>query len=507
MLVRTMNMLKKVVQGEWKHFRAMANVWLASGAPFFSVVDANGQVVYRWDSEEHITYSSVSIASIHLNAEVIGTLQVALAENACVRAQLESNVLFIERLLTFEADMNDVIVELVENQDQKVALYKLTEAMDGLLDIEETMQTLVRAADGLVKCDGLFLAQHVDNQYVVYQYPENYIEEDFLHDMLASMYYNPTESTNDSIYSAVKNLLYVPIINEGKHIAGMGFVNNRDGEFNSPDLKMARMIARQAGGNISRSLLYKDMLQQERYEAELDMAAEIQSALLPDQIPDASGLDIAGNSIQARQVGGDFYDFVYTPGSHFGFVVGDVAGKGVPSALLMSVTGTLMRSQANSMMNPAEILSFSNDNLYDYYTRVSRFTTSFVGMYLHDERRIYYANAGHSPVIYKPLHGKSNLLPAADMPLGILPDVKFEMFSIPFEPGDLLIVATDGFSEATNLRGEMFGYDRLLSLSDACAEKGASEILKIFFEEIEKFSVGHSQDDDQTLVILKGMPS
>jgi sigma-B regulation protein RsbU (phosphoserine phosphatase) len=237
------------------------------------------------------------------------------------------------------------------------------------------------------------------------------------------------------------------------------------------------------------------------------MAATIQNQLLPQKIPEVAGLGVYGKLSQARQVGGDFYIFGGQSGQGLIFAVGDVSGKGISSALMMAITRTVLHSHANTLppLEAGEILTFANTDLYDDYTQVTMFATVFVGCYDPESRYLQFSNGGHSPVIYCPAGGKAQLLKAEDLPLGIFKDHIYKNQDITINPGDVLIVATDGFNEARNSDGDMFGLERLLSLAERNVSRSAQTIAEVMFARIHAFSAGHPQDDDATIVVIKGM--
>jgi len=177
--------------------------------------------------------------------------------------------------------------------------------------------------------------------------------------------------------------------------------------------------------------------------------------------------------------------------------------------LVMSMTHTALRGMGSRSPQPtcAAIAAQVNEQLYDDLTEVGAFVTMFVGQYDNATRLLNFANAGHSPVIYCPQGGSARLLEADGTAVGVLPISLCADQSLRLRPGDLLIAATDGFSEAQNAAGEMFGYERLLQLSEAQARFPAQKILDALFAAVEAFSVGHPQDDDQTIVVLKGVPA
>lgn len=256
-------------------------------------------------------------------------------------------------------------------------------------------------------------------------------------------------------------------------------------------------------------MLTTDSISQAWVDAEMELARRVQLRLLPKCPPVLPGLEIAAESCPAQQVGGDFFDFIYRPGRPFIFTVGDMAGKGLSAALLMSMTRTVMRSAAKftTICTPKAIMDRSNADLYDDFTEVGTFATAFIGQFQIGREVLSFANAGHSPVIYRPFDGPARLIEADGTAMGILPVSSWASQVLPFRPGDVLIVATDGFSEAQAENGDLYGYERLLNLADAVAEEPAARILEAFFDTVRVFESGQPQSDDQTMVVLRRVPA
>ena len=147
----------------------------------------------------------------------------------------------------------------------------------------------------------------------------------------------------------------------------------------------------------------------------------------------------------------------------------------------------------------------TNSSLYDDFTETGMFATLFAASYNPDGKRLHYANAGHSPVIYRPRGGRAQLLEADGVPVGVLTESLVEDRSLPFEDGDLLVVCTDGLNEAHNDEGELFGRERLLELVDALGARPAETIAQDLLAAVDTFVGGQPQTDDQTLVVVRGV--
>lgn len=237
-------------------------------------------------------------------------------------------------------------------------------------------------------------------------------------------------------------------------------------------------------------------------------AASVHDHLFPEAVPVVPGLDVWASARPANQVGGDFYDFIERTGSRTTtFVVGDISGKGMAATILMAMARTIIRTYAVAAedLSSEMILSNANRSLYADFTRMTALATIFIGQYDAVERNLVFANAGHSPVVYNPVSGVPRLLLADGMPLGVLPYILSRDEKIHLNPGDVLVIGTDGFVEARNTEGQFFGYDHLLQLVGSVSGQSAGEIGRQLFSDVEAFGGENLQEDDQTLLVLKAV--
>ncbi|MDM8531703.1 SpoIIE family protein phosphatase [Anaerolineales bacterium HSG25] len=237
---------------------------------------------------------------------------------------------------------------------------------------------------------------------------------------------------------------------------------------------------------------------------EMSQAVEIQRRLMPNQPPTVPTLDLSAQSRPAKQIGGDFYDFLFRPDKQLVFIEGDVTGKGLPAALIMSSTLTALWGASHYLETPQEVLERANLDLYGKLTEVRKFVTAFVGAYNSETRQLTYANAGHSLVIHVPLGQAGVILEADGPPIGVLPTMLSNNQQLTLNPGDLFVVASDGFFEAENPAGEMLGHKQFIKLIEKSAPHSAEEIVISLFNQITDFTAGQPQADDQTLIVLKG---
>ena len=236
-------------------------------------------------------------------------------------------------------------------------------------------------------------------------------------------------------------------------------------------------------------------------EHELNIAHNIQMALLPQSFPEHSDIDLYATQTPARDVGGDLYDYFVHNGRLL-FCIGDVSGKGVPAALLMAVMRSMFRSEAHRGDSAAEIVETMNRNLCEEYTG-GDFVTMFVGILDLSSGCLDYCNAGHEqPVVAgQPLDIKSNL------PVGALPDWSFEGQQTQLKPGDMLFLYTDGLSEAKNNEDELLGRKRVRQLASEQSNGTAQQLIEIMEAEVHRHAGDAKQNDDITMLAIKWQPN
>ena len=506
-------MLAVLLASQHTYFDALATSWLMNGASAFAVW-ANGEPKAWWP-KNNMAEEPTLRENLFVGGFTVGELRIVGSTDAATQARLRAEADLISQLIQSTQNLHIVTSELIDTQDQLLAMYDLTEAMRDYLDLNKVLEQLAREVARLVKVEATFvIVQKSDKPWLIKEFPQPMMELENLKSMIDIVratgheyLLNEEDAANQGL--EFRNFLMMPIKLRGDMLAAIGLINKNNGEFLSPDIKLTRAIAEQAGARIENSILYQENLEKTKLQTEMELAKRVQMNLLPRKLPVVKGIDLWADSQPASQVGGDFYDYFYRDGRPFTFTVGDISGKGLPAALLMAMTRTVIRAKANDLPTPTPeiVVGRSNEELYDDFTDVNMFATVFVGQYNSAKREMLYANAGHSPVIFCPFGGKAQLLEADGTPVGILPTSLSKNQRLSFQPGDLLVVATDGLSEAHNTKDEMFGYERLLNLTQSLADKSAKEIVAALIHTIQEFSAGKQQDDDQTLIVLKGVRS
>ncbi len=509
-MLKEPTMLPDVLAGQQAHLAALAEAWLGDGATSVSVWTEGCPAAY-WPAE-HPPAAPTLRAPITMGGATLGDWAVEGLCDHAAQARLHAEASLLSQIAQLESDLESMTVELVDYQDQLLALYDLAQSARSRVGVVETLESLSAEAARIVKTGGAFVVLQTGAESLhLVQSPAGYVDETVLMQFWKQLQASgqevvlPSSGATEAL-PGISNLFAMPIEIRGRLAAGLGLFNRRGG-FVSPDLKLARAIGQHMGAQLENILLYQENIEQARLKTELDLAANMQLRLLPRTLPRIPGLDISASSRPALQVGGDFYDFMLRSGQPLVFSVGDVTGKGMAAALFMSITHTVMRNAEKTLsrLTPEDVVSRVNEDLYDDLSEAGMFVTAFVGHYHADRREVLYANAGHSPVIYCPSGEPARLLEADGTALGVLPISLSETQSLPFDAGDLLVVATDGFSEASCPAGELFGYDRLLRLIEAYAGCPAAEIGAALFDAVHRFADGRPQDDDQTLVVIKAI--
>ncbi len=244
------------------------------------------------------------------------------------------------------------------------------------------------------------------------------------------------------------------------------------------------------------------IIEKERLERELQVAAEIQLSILPDELPQLDGFDFGARIMPARQVGGDFYDIFQIDPEKTVVLIGDVADKGVPSALFMARAHALIMAEADSSLSPAEVMQLVNRHI-TRLQKSTQFVTVLYGILEVGSGEFIYARAGHEPPLLLTPDGRVERLPhAAGMSLGLWDPITVDEQRTRLMPDSTLLLYTDGMTDCRNLDGEPFGLERIkLQLSSACG-LSAQQVCDQMLDSLKEYQAGARQDDDVTLAAI-----
>ncbi len=235
---------------------------------------------------------------------------------------------------------------------------------------------------------------------------------------------------------------------------------------------------------------------------ELDVASRMQQSILPTVFPKTPGYQVFGNMEPAREVGGDFFDVINLEGGRIGLTIADVSGKGVPAALFMMSSRTLMKGSTIGVSEPGNVLEEVN-NLLEADNEAAMFVTLFYAVLDPETGTLLYANGGHNPPLVVHLGGASTVLPmTGGMALGVMSGLSYRQDAATLQPGDIAILYTDGVTEAMNARDEEFGLDRLQAVFAERQPDNAQEVSLAVFEAVHEFAGATPQSDDITCLIV-----
>jgi serine phosphatase RsbU (regulator of sigma subunit) len=308
--------------------------------------------------------------------------------------------------------------------------------------------------------------------------------------------------TEEAIEEGISSLLAAPLLQNDRVIGALSVLTETPTHFSSDEIRTFQTIANQAAIAIHLAQLHENELELKRIEQELRIASDIQSQMMPAENPTVSGFDIAGWSHPCNEVGGDFYDFIQLRDNSLGIAVGDVSGKGIPAALLMVTLRTSLRVQTENLKSMPKVIQRVNRALYND-TQPEEFATLFFASLQPENRTLTYVNAGHDfPILVR--KNETLSLQTGGTPVGLFPEMEFSARQFQLQPEDLLVIYTDGFTEAQNATGEQFGPARLLQHIRDFRHLAADKIVRILDDKVKLYAEGNdAYCDDRTIVVLK----
>jgi len=311
-----------------------------------------------------------------------------------------------------------------------------------------------------------------------------------------------------SARTQTRSELVVPLFTGGKVIGAFNLESDRLAAYNEKDAEHLMTFASHAAVGIERARMHRQILEKQRIDEELALARRMQLSLLPREAPKLENFEVAGINVPSEEVGGDYFDYIRLTDKDLGIVVSDVAGKGVPAAFIMASLRASLRIESVSHYAISTILSRVNDFLFESI-EPERFVTLFYGVIDARARILTYANAGHNPPLLLRQNGRRELLSEGGLLLGAFPAALYHEHRVYFSPGDLLVLYTDGISEAENARGEQFGLDRIEAVAREAAPRGCEATIESVLKAVRDH-VGDAglqgaslSRDDLTLMVIR----
>ena len=311
-----------------------------------------------------------------------------------------------------------------------------------------------------------------------------------------SRYFHAREQTRSEMVA--------PIISNDKVIGVFDLESDKLDSYTEEDLELLQMLASQVAIIIEKDQLYVQLIEQKRIQAQLEIARQVQLELLPDQDPQIQSFDISAYVFPTEEVSGDYYDWVKIFDDQIGLVVADAVGKGIPAALLMSFLRASLRTSAQIGYAPHIAFSKVSNLLWDSVEE-NQFITGIYGILDATNKTFVYSNAGHNPPLLIKPDGEFKFVEYGDMPLGMFYGMRYHQHFIRFEQGQVMVMYTDGITEAANASGEEFGNERFAQRVLECIHLPAKEMIDYIRKGVADFTDRKFLDDDGTLFIVKAV--
>ena len=309
-----------------------------------------------------------------------------------------------------------------------------------------------------------------------------------------SRYFHAREKTRSEMVA--------PIISNDKVIGVFDLESDDLNAYDEDDLAVLTLLASQVAIIIEKVELHEQVVEKKRLQAQLEVARQVQLQLLPEKDPKLKGFDISAYVFPTEEVSGDYYDWVKIFDDQIGVIVADVAGKGIPAALLVAFLRASLRAYVQTGYAPHIALSKVNNLLWDS-VESHQFVTALYGILDATNKTFVYSNAGHNPPLVTSSNGDYRFVEYGDLPLGMFRSMRYHQHFLRLEKGQVLVIYTDGITEAANLDGEEFGGERLAKLVLEGINLSAKNMIDFIRKGVQDFTERKFLDDDGTLFIIK----
>jgi sigma-B regulation protein RsbU (phosphoserine phosphatase) len=299
--------------------------------------------------------------------------------------------------------------------------------------------------------------------------------------------------------------IVAPIVSNNEVIGVFDLESDELNAYTEDDLQVLMMLATHVAIIIEKVELHEQVVEKKRLQAQLEVARQVQLELLPDSDPQFPGFDISGYNFPTEEVSGDYYDWVKIFEDQIGIVVADAAGKGIPAALLAAFLRASLRSAAQTGYAPHVAMARVNNLLWESIEE-HQFVTAIYGILDVTNKTFVFSNAGHNPPLLISPKGEIRTIQYGDLPLGMFRDMRYHQHFLRFrEIGEVLVIYTDGITEATNAAGEEFGRDRLAQKILEKIDLPSKQLVEFIHQEVLDFAGHDNLEDDWTLFLIKSI--
>jgi sigma-B regulation protein RsbU (phosphoserine phosphatase) len=420
----------------------------------------------------------------------------ARAEGLTLAAKLRM-LLEITRKISRSLNLEEVLAQVMDTLDQLLpydaagiyiirrdphlseggtaSLVFHAEAVRGY-DIEELMELRLRLGQGLIGW--------------VAEMGEAVVVPDVRED---ARYVNARKETRSEVVA--------PIISNDSVIGVFDLESDNLNAYTEDDKQLLMLLSSQVAIIVEKAMLHEQLVEKKRLEAQLEVARQVQLALLPERDPELEGFDISGYNFSTEEVSGDYYDFVKPYEDQLGLVIADVSGKGVPASLLMAFLRASLRSAIHTGYAPNVAMAKVNYLLWESIDP-HQFVTCFYGVLDATNRTLAFVNAGHNPLLILNPDGP-RFVERGGLPLGLFKDTRYYEYYLPIDSGQILVLYTDGATEAQSPEGQEYGRSRLVDAVRRSRDRGAREMIDFIYNDIFEWTGGRGSGDDVTFVIIK----
>lgn len=415
--------------------------------------------------------------------------------------------------------------------DKLRMLLDITKKISRSLDLQEVLNLVMDTLDSLIPYDaaGIFLLECVNKDSVSaseepctfkaeavrgYDVEELYdlhlkLGEGFLGSVaLTGTPIISNDVRRDPVYvnarDRTRSEMVAPIISNDEVIGCFDLESDQLNAYSDDDLEVLMLLASQVAIIIEKVMLHEQLIEKKRLQGQLEVARQVQLELLPPEDPALPGYDISAYNFPTEEVSGDYYDWVRIYDDQIGIVIADVSGKGVPAAILMAFLRASLR--AASHIGYATHISMAKVNylLWESIER-NQFVTAIYGILDASNRTLSYSNAGHNPPLLIKAGGEARFIDRGEQPLGMFRETRYHENHLLLEPGDVLVLYTDGLTEAQSPSGEEFGRDRLVEAVKLSLDKPAREMIATMQMAVLEWTASAGANDDVTFFIIKAL--
>jgi Serine phosphatase RsbU, regulator of sigma subunit len=413
----------------------------------------------------------------------------------------------------------------LSDADKLRMLLEITKTISRSLDLDEVLTLVMDTLDSLLHYDaaGIYLIEHDEtghNPYIFksktfrgYQISFELVEprlrmgEGFIGYVAQTgePIISPDVSKDPRYFHArqpTRSEMVAPIISNNEVIGVFDLESDRLNAYTEDDLALLQMLASQVAIIIEKVKLHEQLVQKKRLEAQLEVARQVQLELLPDHDPKLEGFDISAYIFPTDEVSGDYYDWVKIFDDQIGIIVADAVGKGIPAALLMAFLRASLRSSVQIGYAPHIAMAKVSNLLWDS-VEDHQFITAIYGILDDTNKTFVFSNAGHNPPLLVKANGEYRFVQYGDLPLGMFREMRYHQHFLRLERGDILVLYTDGITEAVNENNEEYGRERLARRVAEGTHLSAKELIDFIHQGVVDFSSSQKLDDDGTLFIVK----